>query len=275
MKLLRRPARSGLPERLDALAARGRGRRRPAAARGALRSTRGRRPGGRAAAASRPITLLSPSPAPPAVGKSTLFNALAGLELARVGSAVRRPRARWPASGARRGPTPLLEWLRDPAAPPGAAARASSTRGAGDALDGLVLLDLPDHDSTDLTHRHEVDRLVELVDLFVWVLDPQKYADAVAARALPAAAGRPRLRHGDRPQPDRPAPTDRRRGVRRATSSACWPRTACRRSRSSRVGQDRHRGLQASARCCGRPSRRRSSDERVVSRCQRRGRRSW
>ena len=27
-------------------------------------------------------------------------------------------------------------------------------------------------------HRLEVDRLVELVDLLVWVLDPQKYADA-------------------------------------------------------------------------------------------------
>jgi len=50
--------------------------------------------------------------------------------------------------------------------------------GAGDALDGLVLLDLPDHDSTELSHRAQVDRLVEMVDLFVWVLDPQKYADA-------------------------------------------------------------------------------------------------
>jgi hypothetical protein len=44
-------------------------------------------------------------------------------------------------------------------------------------LDGLILLDLPDHDSTELDHRLEVDRLVELVDLFIWVVDPQKYAD--------------------------------------------------------------------------------------------------
>ncbi|WP_406311651.1 50S ribosome-binding GTPase [Streptosporangium sp. NBC_01639] len=47
----------------------------------------------------------------------------------------------------------------------------------GDAA-GLILLDLPDHDSIEPTHRLEVDRLVELVDLLVWVLDPQKYADA-------------------------------------------------------------------------------------------------
>ena len=59
------------------------------------------------------------------------------------------------------------------------AARARPARGGpvGD-LDGLVLLDLPDHDSTEVEHHLEVDRLVELADLLVWVLDPQKYADA-------------------------------------------------------------------------------------------------
>jgi hypothetical protein len=45
-------------------------------------------------------------------------------------------------------------------------------------LDGVVLLDLPDHDSTEVSHHLEVDRLVQLADLLVWVLDPQKYADA-------------------------------------------------------------------------------------------------
>ncbi|MFC7647206.1 hypothetical protein ACFQX6_46805 [Streptosporangium lutulentum] len=58
---------------------------------------------------------------------------------------------------------------------------------------GLILLDLPDHDSIELSHRLEVDRLVELVDLLVWVLDPQKYADAVVhERYL-----RPLARHRD------------------------------------------------------------------------------
>ena len=42
----------------------------------------------------------------------------------------------------------------------------------------MVLLDLPDHDSTEVAHHLEVDRLVGLADVLVWVLDPQKYADA-------------------------------------------------------------------------------------------------
>ena len=45
-------------------------------------------------------------------------------------------------------------------------------------LDGLVLLDLPDFDSRELEHRREAERVLELVDVFVWVTDPQKYADA-------------------------------------------------------------------------------------------------
>ena len=49
-------------------------------------------------------------------------------------------------------------------------------------LRGLVLLDLPDHDSTAVVHRLEVDRLVGLVDLLVWVVDPQKYADEALHR---------------------------------------------------------------------------------------------
>ncbi|MEU9889725.1 GTPase [Sphaerisporangium sp. NPDC051011] len=62
-----------------------------------------------------------------------------------------------------------------------------------DPLSGLILLDLPDHDSIELAHRLEVDRLVAVVDLLVWVLDPQKYADAaVHERYL-----RPLSRHRD------------------------------------------------------------------------------
>ena len=66
---------------------------------------------------------------------------------------------------------------RDPAPAPG---RAPQHAGGAesDELDGLVLLDLPDHDSTELEHRLIVDRLVELVDMMIWVVDPQKYADA-------------------------------------------------------------------------------------------------
>jgi hypothetical protein len=46
-------------------------------------------------------------------------------------------------------------------------------------LRGMVLLDLPDVDSIEPAHRAEVDRLLDLVDVVVWVTDPQKYADLV------------------------------------------------------------------------------------------------
>ncbi|MDP9864698.1 MULTISPECIES: GTPase [Streptosporangium] len=102
-------------------------------------------------------------------GKSSLFNLLSGTGLATVG--VTRPTtstaqaALWEGAGA----GPLLDWLEIP--------RRHEVPADGEAA-GLILLDLPDHDSIELAHRLEVDRLVELVDLLVWVLDPQKYADA-------------------------------------------------------------------------------------------------
>lgn len=111
-------------------------------------------------------------------GKSSTFNALVGLELASVG--VRRPTTSWATActwGAN-GATELLEWLGIP--PRHQVVRDSmldTGREAKD-LEGLVLLDLPDHDSTEVAHHLEVERLVRLADLLVWVLDPQKYADA-------------------------------------------------------------------------------------------------
>ncbi|MEU6855087.1 GTPase, partial [Actinacidiphila alni] len=59
----------------------------------------------------------------------------------------------------------------------GAASDGAASGGAAD-LDGLVLIDLPDHDSAAAGHRDHVDRLLGLVDVVVWVLDPEKYADA-------------------------------------------------------------------------------------------------
>ncbi|GAA1919079.1 ABC transporter [Nocardioides marmoribigeumensis] len=114
-------------------------------------------------------------------GKSSTFNAVAGVPLTTVG--VRRPTTStttgvaWGADD----PSTLWEWLEVPQrhlVRPG-------DPGWSDRLDGLVLLDLPDHDSTEVTHHLEVDRLVAMVDLMVWVLDPQKYADnAVHERYL-------------------------------------------------------------------------------------------
>lgn len=105
-------------------------------------------------------------------GKSTLFNSIVGEEVAKAG--VLRPTTSEPLGAIWRD-TPetvaLLEWL-------GVTRWHVATDGA-DALADLVLIDLPDHDSTSTSHRAHVDHFVERVDLMVWVLDPQKYADAL------------------------------------------------------------------------------------------------
>ena len=105
---------------------------------------------------------------PTGAGKSSLFNVLAGEDVSVVGR--RRPTTAAASAAVWGGANPaLLDWLDV----------RRRHRAAADAdLDGLVLLDLPDFDSVEATHRAEVDRLLELVDLVVWVVDPQKYADA-------------------------------------------------------------------------------------------------
>ncbi|WP_258726587.1 GTP-binding protein HSR1 [Cellulomonas sp. NS3] len=73
---------------------------------------------------------------------------------------------------------------------------------------GLVLLDLPDHDSVETEHRVRAERLYGRVDLLVWVVDPQKYADAALhVRYLRPLAGHSSvvvlvLNHADRLTPD-------------------------------------------------------------------------
>lgn len=111
-------------------------------------------------------------------GKSSLFNSLTDLELAGVG--VRRPTTSWALACAwgPDGANGLLEWMGIPARHQ--VSRMSMLDHSSDdtKLDGLVLLDLPDHDSTEVSHHLEMDRLIKYADLLVWVLDPQKYADA-------------------------------------------------------------------------------------------------
>ena len=114
-------------------------------------------------------------------GKSSLFNALSGTDLARVG--VTRPTTSEPLA-VTWGDEPtedLLDWLQVPRrhALAGAGASGNGTEPKEPVLDGLVLLDLPDHDSTEKANQLQVDRLVQLVDVMVWVVDPQKYADAL------------------------------------------------------------------------------------------------
>ena len=109
-------------------------------------------------------------------GKSALFNQLAGHEFSAVG--VTRPVTREPHAcvWGTAGSGPLLEWLGVPRR--FRYGRGSALDGGEAAMHGLILLDLPDHDSVVTGDSTQVDRLVGMADLMVWVLDPQKYADA-------------------------------------------------------------------------------------------------
>jgi GTP-binding protein EngB required for normal cell division len=109
-------------------------------------------------------------------GKSSLFNVLAGAHFSLVG--VTRPTTSephacvWGMAGA----GPLLDWLGIQRRH--RYARASALDHGEESLTGLLLIDLPDHDSVTAGASQEVDRMVALADLMIWVLDPQKYADA-------------------------------------------------------------------------------------------------
>ncbi|MFE4331726.1 GTPase [Streptomyces sp. NPDC056831] len=108
-------------------------------------------------------------------GKSTLFNSLAGAPISDTG--LRRPTTSAPiACSWTDGAAGLLDRL----AIPGRLRRRPQQSGtdADEALQGLVLVDLPDHDSAATGHRDQVDRVLALVDAVIWVVDPEKYADA-------------------------------------------------------------------------------------------------
>lgn len=106
-------------------------------------------------------------------GKSTLFNALARAQLSEAG--VRRPTTAAPVACAFADRADgMLDRLGVPAR-----SRRQPPRPYDPQLAGLVLLDLPDHDSAAAGHREQVDRLLGLVDAVIWVVDPEKYADAV------------------------------------------------------------------------------------------------
>ena len=160
-------------------------------------------------------------------GKSTLFNAIAGQNIAL--SAPTRPTtstvqaAIWEAEGSEE----LLDWLGiDKRVYPqtqALAAEGETTEGNGAGggvaapnavtepapglfnrirravggrgemrtrTGGLILLDMPDFDSVTTTNRDLAARMMRYVDVLVWVVDPQKYADAVIHRdfMVPLAA---------------------------------------------------------------------------------------
>ncbi len=121
-------------------------------------------------------------------GKSSLFNKLSAADFSTVG--VTRPVTSeahacvWGVGGS----GPLLEWLGIPRRY--RYARSSALDTGEQSLNGLVLVDMPDHDSVMGHATDLVDRLVGVADLMIWVLDPQKYADrAVHRRFLVPLAG--------------------------------------------------------------------------------------
>ncbi|MGP9693995.1 dynamin family protein [Brachybacterium sp. AOP25-B2-12] len=128
-------------------------------------------------------------------GKSSLLNAVVGAEIARA--AVRRPTTSEPLAAVLGAPgsEALLDWIDVPErhllddsgvpleqalleaarAPRRGLLRRTETPAAP--VPGLVLLDLPDLDSVAAAHRRIAERMAGLVDVLVWVTDPQKYAD--------------------------------------------------------------------------------------------------
>ncbi|MFG2158984.1 YfjP family GTPase [Streptomyces olivaceus] len=108
-------------------------------------------------------------------GKSQLFNTLAGVTISETG--VRRPTTAAPiACSWSDGAASLLDRLGIPGR---LRRRPLQHPDSESPLRGLVLIDLPDHDSAAVQHREQVDRILGLVDAVIWVVDPEKYADAV------------------------------------------------------------------------------------------------
>ncbi|MEV6752014.1 GTPase [Streptomyces sp. NPDC051214] len=107
-------------------------------------------------------------------GKSTLFNALAGVTISDTG--VRRPTTAAPIGCSW---TDGAAGLLDRLGIPGRLRRRPLQGPDLNTLEGLVLIDLPDHDSAVGEHRAHVDRILTLVDAVIWVVDPEKYADAM------------------------------------------------------------------------------------------------
>ncbi len=105
------------------------------------------------------------------VGKSSLLNALAGLEVS-TASVLRPTTSRpvaWVPAAEREALAPLLDWL---------GVQQVREHPAGD-LGPVAILDLPDMDSVAGDHRARVEAVLPRVDAVAWVADPEKYHDAV------------------------------------------------------------------------------------------------
>ena len=102
-------------------------------------------------------------------GKSSILNAIAGSEISDVGGV--RPTTSTPlAIAAPEVASQIVEYLGD---------LGIEIRSSNSVPDWLVLIDLPDTDSVEVDHGLQVESLIPVVDVVVWVTDPEKYRDAV------------------------------------------------------------------------------------------------
>ena len=177
-------------------------------------------------------------------GKSSLFNALSGMEIADVGA--RRPLTAeamacvWGDDDA----GPLLDWL---GVPPGRRVGRETVLDADREapLRGLVLLDLPDHDSTAVgapargRPARRARRPARLGGR------PAEVRRRVPAPRVPAPARGPRRGDARGAQPGRPAGRDARSRPAARTCGGCWTPTGCDGPHRDGVGAPRRRGRRA------------------------------
>lgn len=100
-------------------------------------------------------------------GKSSLFNAMTGQDLAETGGV--RPTTSHPAVAVPESAGATMDGYLESL---GIAERHSHSGPP------ICLIDLPDTDSVEQSHRLRVDRVLPMVDVVVWVTDPEKYRDA-------------------------------------------------------------------------------------------------
>lgn len=100
-------------------------------------------------------------------GKSSLFNAVVGEEAVEAGGI--RPTTSQAAAAVPEGVGAAMDGYLD---------RIGVEERHRYAGSRICLIDLPDTDSVEVIHRHRVDRILPLVDVVVWVTDPEKYQDA-------------------------------------------------------------------------------------------------
>lgn len=100
-------------------------------------------------------------------GKSSVLNAIAGVEIASVSPV--RPHTDFPLAWVPSDAGPGLERMLEEL--------SIYERATHDAFPGLAILDLPDIDSIVEWHRTVVEDLLPRIDAVIWLFDPEKYRD--------------------------------------------------------------------------------------------------